>query len=351
MGADAGKETILVSAIPLSWEEKRIRGAFAAYGQIMKIRIRRDEQTNAFKGSAYITFDNETAAAAAVSAPPQRLKVLLKSELLARSSSSKHPHSDPSAPYPSKRHATASQPASSQLPDPGLPGPPDYQHSSHDHNLAGTSSALASQFSSADYVRDTHATQAAGHSSWPPPPPHPHSHQGTGTGAGGDPRVGGQQANGVAEAEAAAAVSLLEQQVAKEQAALASLQQRFAQAQEALQEERAAHAITRRNLLAKEVEAGALKGEISTLRTQLTSRSEVQSSQYQQRILSLDNEVQQLQVLVRQLRADKERADKLNAVAAAHILSSLATSGAASKTSNVAPEPAPNLKLEDVDDL
>ena len=63
------------------------------------------------------------------------------------------------------------------------------------------------------------------------------------------------------------------------------------QAQQRVEEAQAAEQSASRKLLAKDVEIGGLKGEVSTLRTQMINKADQLHQQYKTRILDLEVQV------------------------------------------------------------
>ncbi|KAF5836528.1 hypothetical protein DUNSADRAFT_5816 [Dunaliella salina] len=65
-------KTVLARPFPLSTTEDRVKALFETLGRVKKVKLRRDEGNQAFRGSVYVEFESRDTAAAAVSNPPLR---------------------------------------------------------------------------------------------------------------------------------------------------------------------------------------------------------------------------------------------------------------------------------------
>lgn len=81
-----GRCTVYAKPFPKSATEERVRELFVSFGRVRRVKLRRDG-FDTFRGSVYIVFEDEEAAARACRHPPvqvngstERLQVLLKAE-------------------------------------------------------------------------------------------------------------------------------------------------------------------------------------------------------------------------------------------------------------------------------
>eukprot|EP00983_Pelagomonas_calceolata_P125678 1161227-Pelagomonas_calceolata.AAC.5 len=65
-------KTVLARPFPLSTTEDRVKALFDALGRVKRVKLRRDESNQAFRGSVYVEFESHDTAAAAVANPPLR---------------------------------------------------------------------------------------------------------------------------------------------------------------------------------------------------------------------------------------------------------------------------------------
>ncbi|KAG2499605.1 hypothetical protein HYH03_002546 [Edaphochlamys debaryana] len=272
MSDESEPRTVYAKSFSKGTTEDAVKQLFSAFGSVRRVRLRREAATNAFRGSVYVEFKKEEEARAAVARPPSNsagpLTVMMKADYERR-----------------KANATSSG------------GTRDGSETRAGSAATGGGGGSSSQ----KRPRHRLGTEGAAASPLPPPPPLPSSH------GGAAPEPAGRGVHGFSGAEDGVAVRALEEQLRREKEDSQRLYARLAEAQQRASEAANREAAANAKLLAKEVEIGSLKGEITMLRTQGAAQLERQTVAHKARVTELEAALQQLKDKVLLMEREREQ--------------------------------------------